>query len=283
LEAFESYAGTHSLLVPTMLVGILEHADRATRDLSSMQTLMSGASAVPASLIRRVVANLECGTSILFGQTEMHGVICQTRLTDSPEDQAETVGQPLPNLEVKIVDPLSGEIVAVGEQGEICCLGYQNMIEYYRLPDESAETIDADGWLHMGDLASMDERGFVKITGRLKDMIIRGGINIYPREIEDLLQTHPAVAEVAVVGVPDEKWGEQLAAVLRLEAGADRPAVDELRMFCRDRMSAHKTPAQWSFVQAMPVTPTGKIQKFVLRDQLAAGVLATEGMSWTSA
>jgi fatty-acyl-CoA synthase len=125
----------------------------------------------------------------------------------------------------------------------------------------------------------MDERGFIKITGRLKDMIIRGGINIYPREIEELLQTHPAVAEVAVVAVPDEKWGEQLAAVIRLNAGADRPSVEDLRAFCRAQMSAHKTPAYWSFVETMPVTPTGKIQKFVLRDQLFAGALPAESVT----
>ena len=203
----------------------------------------------------------------------MHGVISQTRLTDSPEDQAETVGQPLPGLEVKVADPVTGEALPVGEQGEICCRGYRNMIEYYQMPDATREMIDSGNWLHMGDLGCMDERGFIKITGRLKDMIIRGGINIYPREIEELLQTHPAVAEAAVVGVPDEKWGEQLAAVIRLNRVDERPSVDELRAFCRTQMSAHKAPAYWSFVEALPVTPTGKVQKFVLRDRLSAGAL----------
>ena len=268
LEAFETYRGTHTLVVPTMLIALLEHPHREKRDLSSIQTIMSGASAVPATLIRRTVKTLECGTTILFGQTEMHGVISQTRLTDSPEDQADTVGQPLPNLEVKVADPVTGEVMPVGGQGEICCRGYQNMIEYYDLPDATRQTIDSGNWLHMGDLGHMDERGFIKITGRLKDMVIRGGINIYPREIEELLQTHPAVAEAAVVGVPDEKWGEQLAAVIRLNPGAGRPSASDLRAFCRAQMSAHKTPAYWSFVETMPVTPTGKIQKFVLRDQL---------------
>jgi fatty-acyl-CoA synthase len=276
LEAFETYRGTHTLVVPTMLIALLEHPDREKRDLSSIQTIMSGASAVSATLIRRTVKTLGCGTTILFGQTEMHGVISQTRLTDSPEDQAETVGQPLPDLEVKVADPVTGEPLPVGEQGEICCRGYQNMIEYDQMPDATRETIDSDNWLHMGDLGCMDERGFVKITGRLKDMIIRGGINIYPREIEELLQTHPAVAEVAVVGVPDEKWGEQLAAVIRLNPVDERPSVDELRAFCRAQMSAHKTPAYWSLVEAMPVTPTGKVQKFVLRDRLSAGALPIE-------
>ncbi|HVW43408.1 MAG TPA: AMP-binding protein [Amycolatopsis sp.] len=276
LEAVETYRGTHTLVVPTMLIALLEHPDRAGRDLSSIQTIMSGASAVPASLIHHTVSTLDCDTTILFGQTEMHGVISQTRITDSAQDQAETIGQPVPGLEVKIADPVTGEVVPIGIQGEICCRGEQNMIEYYGMPDATRETIDADGWLHMGDLGTMDERGFIRITGRLKDMIIRGGINIYPREIEEFLQTHPAVAEAAVVGVPDERWGEQLAAVVRTAPGAEPPTCEQLRAFCRSNMSAHKTPAYWSFVDAMPVTPTGKIQKFVLRDQLSAGTLPAE-------
>ena len=237
---------------------------------------MNGASAVPATLIRRTVKTLGCGTTILFGQTEMHGVISQTKLTDSPQDQAETVGQPLPDLEGEDRRPRDRGRAASGRAGEICCCGYQNMIECYRMPDATRETIDSAGWLHMSDLGCMDERGFIKITGRLKDMIIRGGLNIYPREIEELPQTHPAVAEAAVVGVPDERWGEQLAAVIRLNLADERPSVGELRAFCRTRMSAHKTPAYWSFVEAMPVTPTGKVQKFVLRDRLSAGVLPIE-------
>jgi len=279
LEALETYRGTHTLVVPTMLLALLEHPDRPRRDLSSIQTIMSGASAVPASLIRRTVATLDCGTTILFGQTEMHGVISQTKITDSTEDQAETIGRPVPGLEVKIADPATGDVLPLGEPGEICCRGEQNMIEYYAMPDATRDTIDTDGWLHMGDLGTMDERGFIRITGRLKDMIIRGGINIYPREIEELLQTHPAVAEAAVVGVPDERWGEQLAAVIRTAPESAQPSIEDLRAFCRANISAHKTPAYWSFVDAMPVTPTGKIQKFVLRDQLSAGTLASETLA----
>ncbi|HWE91763.1 MAG TPA: AMP-binding protein [Pseudonocardiaceae bacterium] len=276
LEAFETYRGTHSLLVPTMLIAVLDHPDRPKRDLSSVRTIMTGATTVPAALIRRTVATLGCQTTILFGQTEMHGVVTQTQLTDSPEDQAETVGQPLPRVEVKISDAITGAAAPLGEQGEICCRGYQNMMGYYQLSDATSATIDADGWLHMGDLGTMDERGFVRVTGRLKDMIIRGGINIYPREIEETLLTHDAIAEVAVVGVPDDKWGEQIAAIIRLATDARRPTVEDLRTFCRALMSAHKTPAFWSFVDTLPATPTGKIQKFVLRDQLATGVLPAE-------
>jgi fatty-acyl-CoA synthase len=273
LELFETYRGTHALMVPTMLIAVLEHPDCATRDLSSVQTMMSGASAVPETLVHRVMDRLGCRFSILFGQTEMHGVISQTRLTDAPADQAGTVGQPLPELEVKIADPLTGEVQPIGAQGEICCRGYQNMLAYYELPDETAATIDADGWLHMGDLGTMDDRGFLKVTGRLKDMIIRGGINIYPREIEELLFTHEEIAEIAVIGVPDEKWGEQVAAVIRPKNLAAPPRAEDLKEWCRERIAAHKIPSQWFFTRNYPMTPSGKVQKFVLRDQVDAGRL----------
>jgi fatty-acyl-CoA synthase len=275
LEAFETYRGTHTLVVPTMLMALLDHPDREKRDLSSIQAIMTGATTVPAALIRRTVETLGTRTTILFGQTEMHGVVTQTRLTDTPEDQAETVGQPLPRIEVKIADPDTGDVQPLGEPGEICCRSYQNMVGYHDMPEETAAAIDADGWLHMGDLGTMDERGFVRVTGRIKDMIIRGGINLYPREIEEVLLDHPAIAEAAVVGVPDEKWGEQIAAIIRLVPGACPPSIDELRVFCRTQMSAHKTPTYWTFTDQLPATPSGKVQKFLLREQLASGQLVT--------
>jgi fatty-acyl-CoA synthase len=274
LEAIETYGATHSLLVPTMLLAVLDHPDRPKRDLSSLQAVMSGAAVVPAALVRRTTETLGCRTTILFGQTEMHGVVSQTRLSDSPEDQAETIGQPLPHLELKIADVVTGDVLPIGEHGEICCRGDQTMIEYYKLPEATSMAIDPDGWLHLGDLGAMDDRGFVRITGRLKDMIIRGGINIYPREIEELLETHPAVAEAAVIGVPDETWGEQVAAVIRIVGGIDRPSIEQLRAFCRAELSAHKTPAYWSFPDAMPRTTTGKLQKFVLRNLVTTGELS---------
>ncbi len=273
LELIESYRGTHGLFVPTMLLGMLEHPDSTTRDLSSLETLWTGAAPVAEALVTRVTEHFHCNLTILFGQTEMHGVISQTRTTDSPADQAGTVGQPLPELEVKIVDPETGEIVAIGEQGEILCRGYQVMLGYYNLPEETAATIEPDGWLHMGDLATMDDRGFIKITGRVKDMIIRGGVNIYPREIEDLLFTHPDLAEAVVVGIPDEKWGEQVGAVLRLKDATRRPHPDDLKAWCRERISAHKTPSLWYFTESYPMTPSGKVQKFVVLEQIAAGDL----------
>jgi fatty-acyl-CoA synthase len=273
LEAFESYRGTHALLVPTMLITVLDHPDRARRDLSSVQTILSGAAAVPAALVRRTMDLLGCRFSILFGQTETHGVISQTRVTDAPEDQAGTVGQPLPQLEVKIADPVTGEPLPLGEPGEICCRGYQNMLGYYALAAETAATVDDEGWLHLGDVGSMDERGYLTITGRIKDMIIRGGMNLYPAEIEEVLMNHPAIETAAVIGVPDEAWGEQVGVVLRLRPTHERPSVDELTVFLRGQLAPHKTPVFWAFREQLPMTPSGKIQKFVLREDVVKGLL----------
>jgi len=273
LRAVEEHAGTHTLVVPTMLIAMLDHPEAQSRDLSSLKTILSGAASVPATLVRRTTSQLGCQFSILFGQTETHGVISQTRVTDSPEDQSETVGQPLPQLEVKIADAVTGEPVSLGTPGEICIRGYQTMRGYYEMPAETAATIDPDGWLHMGDVGAMDARGFLRITGRVKDMILRGGLNLYPAEIEAVLLDHPAVETAAVIGVPDERWGEQVGAVLRIRPGVDRPSVQELAAFVREQIAPHKTPTYWAFVPELPMTPTGKIQKFALREQLDAGQL----------
>ena len=167
----------------------------------------------------------------------------------------------------------TGHPVPLGEQGEICVRGYQTMRGYYEMPRETAATIDPDGWLHMGDIGSMDARGFLKVTGRVKDMIIRGGMNLYPAEIEAALQDHPAIETAAVIGIPDDRWGEQVGAVLRVRAGHDRPAIADLTEFLRGQIAPHKCPAYWSFTDAMPMTPSGKIQKFILRDQATQGTL----------
>jgi fatty-acyl-CoA synthase len=279
LELTETYRGTTMLLVPTMLLAVLDHPDRARRDLSSVQTVLSGASIVPAELVRRTKEELGCGFSILFGQTEMHGVISQTATTDSPEDQSRTIGRPLPQAEVRIVDPATDETLPIGASGEICVRGYQTMDSYFELPDATAAAITAEGWLHSGDLGAMDERGYLTITGRLKDMIIRGGVNIYPREIEDLLASHPKVAEAAVFGVAHPTWGETVNAAIRPVDPAAPPSPDELRAFCRERLAAFKTPANWFLVDVLPATPTGKIQKFALRDRIDAGELVATPLS----
>jgi len=279
LELTETYRGTTMLLVPTMLLAVLDHPDRTRRDLSSVQTVLSGASIVPAELVRRTKEELGCGFSILFGQTEMHGVISQTATTDSPEDQSRTIGRPLPQAEVRIVDPATDETLPIGASGEICVRGYQTMDSYFELPDATAAAITAEGWLHSGDLGAMDERGYLTITGRLKDMIIRGGVNIYPREIEDLLASHPKVAEAAVLGVAHPTWGETVNAAIRPVDPAAPPSPDELRAFCRERLAAFKTPANWFLVDVLPATPTGKIQKFALRDRIDAGELVATPLS----
>jgi fatty-acyl-CoA synthase len=259
--------------VPTMLIAMLEHPDFATRDVSSLRAVLSGGATVPAELVRRFEAALGVRFGIVFGQTEASPVITQTLLDDSPEDKAETIGQPHPHQEVKVIDPLTGDIVAPGTIGEICARGYNTMLGYFEMPDATAEAIDGDGWLHTGDLGTMDERGYLRIEGRLKDMVIRGGENLYPREIEELLFSHPAVAEVAVLGVPDAKWGEELAAVVRRAPGHEDVGEQELRAFVRERLAPQKAPRIWAFVDELPLTPSGKIQKFVLRDRLVGGEL----------
>jgi fatty-acyl-CoA synthase len=259
--------------VPTMLIAMLEHPDFGTRDTSTVRAVLSGGSTVPAELVRKIESTLGVRFGIVFGQTEASPVITQTRLDDSPEDKAETIGRPHPQQEAKVVDPVTGAIVPPGTIGEICSRGYNTMLGYFEMPEATAETIDADGWLHTGDLGTMDERGYLRIEGRLKDMVIRGGENLYPREIEELLFEHPAVAEVAVLGVPDERWGEELAAVVRRAPGHEAVTDQELRSYVRERLSPQKAPRIWAFVDELPLTPSGKIQKFVLRDRLVGGSL----------
>jgi len=280
LELIETYRGTITQVVPTMLTALLNHPDFEKRDTRSMQSLMSGASFVPAQLVTRAKEAFGCPFSIVFGQTELHGVISQTALDDSAEDQSRTIGRPLPLVDVKITDPQSGATVPLGTAGEICARGYQTMLEYFGQPDQTERTLSKDGWLRTGDLASMDNRGYLTITGRLKDMIIRGGENIYPREIEDVLSSHPAVAAVAVVGVPDETWGEQVGAVIVPASSQPVPTPEALRVYCQERLAKFKAPSYWYFVTDLPNTATGKIQKYILRGQIERGELA--GVKTTS-
>ena len=273
LEAIESEGANASLIVPTMIMALLEHADFARRKLDSMRTILTGAAVVPVALVHRTKAAFGCEISILFGQTELNGVVSQTRLDDPVEDQSETLGRPLPHSEVAILDPETGAVQQIAATGEICVRSYQNMRGYYGLDEATQQCIGEDGGLHTGDMGSMDARGYLRIAGRLKDMVIRGGMNLYPREIEDVLFGHPSVAQVSVVGVPDERWGEIVAAViLPADPSCALPVLD-LHHYCRERLSAHKTPALWFVVEGFPLTPSGKIQKFVLQQQIAAGKL----------
>ncbi|MEE9280042.1 MAG: AMP-binding protein [Myxococcota bacterium] len=270
LDLVEEERATLLLAVPTMLVALLENLSVSERDLSSLRAVLSGASTVPAELVKRTREEMGVQFEIVYGQTECSPVMTQTWADDSLEDATQTIGQPLPRTEAAILAPETHEVVALGEIGEICTRGYHVMTGYYDMPEATVEAIDAEGWLHTGDLGSMDERGYLKITGRTKDMIIRGGENIYPREIEDVLFEHPSVAEVAVVGIPDERWGETVAAFVRPAAGESLQEAD-LFAYCRGHLSPQKTPRQWVGLDEFPLTPSGKIQKFILRDRFVAG------------
>ncbi len=273
LEMMEQEKGEFSGAVPTMLIAAMEHPDFGNRDLSSWAGVVSGGAQVPEALVRRIEQTLGLDFTIVYGQTECSPVLTNTYPHDTPEDKGSTVGPPIPHTEIRIVDPETLETVAVGEQGELWARGYFTMIEYFDNPEATAETLLSDGWLRTGDLATMDERGYCRIVGRLKDMIIRGGENLFPVEIEEVLMKHPAIAEVAVIGLPDDTWGEIVAAVLRLDPAADPPSVTALRDYIRSELSPQKTPSRWFTTDAFPLTGSGKIQKYALVAAWEAGEL----------
>ena len=272
LDLIESERATALAGVATVLIALTEDPGFATRDLSSVRAALSGGALVAPELVKQIEDRLGVRFSIIYGQTESSPVITQGRLDDEFEDRSTTIGRPLPQTEVRIVDTATGETVPCGVVGELCTRGYLVMLGYYEMPEATAEAIDADGWLHTGDLASMDDRGHCRIEGRLKDMIIRGGENIFPREIEQRLFSHPAVGDAAVVGIPDDKWGEQVCAFVRAAPGAT-VEKDELDAHVRAELSSYKAPRIWVFVDELPMTPSGKVQKFVLRDRFLAGEL----------
>ncbi|HLL78199.1 MAG TPA: AMP-binding protein [Ktedonobacteraceae bacterium] len=250
--------------VPTMLLAIMQHPDFPKYDLSSLKSVVSGGSPVPVYLMEQVKERIGADATIVFGQTEASAAITLTQQNDSFELKSSTVGVPLPHGEVKIIDPATGEIVPCGERGELCCQGYLVMAGYYKMPDKTAQAIDPDGWLHSGDLATMNAQGYVNIVGRLKDMVIRGGENIFPTEIEEFLIRHPKIADVQVVGVPDKFFGEELLAVVVPRQG-ERLTEAELREYCKGKISHQKIPRYFQFVESYPLTASGKVQKFVLR------------------
>jgi fatty acid CoA ligase FadD9 len=277
LELIETERPAGFLAVPTMLIACLDHPRAAQTDLSSVRVVVSGGAVVLPELVRRVENLFDARVSIVFGQTETSGIITQTAPDDEVADRYTTVGRPLAQTEVKIVDTTTGQAMAPDASGELCTRGYLVMTGYFDNAEATAATIDAEGWLHTGDLASMDRRGYCRITGRLKDMIIRGGENIYPREIEQVLFEHEDVADVAVVGVPDPLWGEQVAAFIRPAEGRT-PDPDRLCAYCRERLAPHKMPRHWVVLDEFPITPSGKVQKYVLRERfLAAAAAGTTG------
>jgi len=252
--------------VPTMFIAELEHPEFAAFDLSSLRTGIMAGSNCPIEVMKKVISQMNASEiTIAYGQTESSPVITQTRTDDAIELRVATVGRALPDVEVKIVDIETGETLPPGKQGELCTRGYLVMKGYYKMPDETAKAIDGDRWLHTGDLAIMDENGYCKITGRIKNMIIRGGENIYPREIEEFLYTHPKISDIQVYGVPDRKYGEQVMAAVILKKGVEM-SEDEVREFCRGKIANYKIPKYVKFVDSYPMTASGKIQKFKMRD-----------------
>ena len=256
--------------VPTMLVSLLESLEQRPYDVSSVDMFSCGGSMVAPELVRNVRQVFGCDFGTLYGQTETSPVITQHFKNDSLDDICNTIGQALPNTEVSIRKIGTNKVAPLETTGEICVRAYCNMIGYHGDDKATRETIDSDGWLHTGDLGAMDERGYVRITGRVKDMIIRGGENMFPAEIENVLMEHPRIAEVAVVGIPDEKWGEVIGCFFRTENN-ELVSVRTLHHFCRNRLSPQKTPTIWCRVDEFPMTGSRKIQKFVIRDRFLKG------------
>jgi fatty-acyl-CoA synthase len=280
LELIEAEKCTNSLIVPTMILALLNHPDMVRRDVSSFNSILSGASNVPAALVLRAKKEFDCEFCIMFGQTESNGPFLETFTTDSIELQTETVGRPTPHAEVRIVDVTTLETQPVNIVGEIWVRGFMTMSGYYGQPEATAAALTKDGWLRTGDLGTMDENGYFKITGRLKEMIVRAGMNLYPKEIENVLFDHPGVAQIAVLGLPDETWGEVVGAVVQAKPGNSLSA-DELYSYCRKNLSPQKTPERWFFVDQYPMTATGKIQKNVLLEWINAGRI--EPVAWERA
>jgi fatty-acyl-CoA synthase len=252
--------------VPTMFIAELEHPEFDRFDLKTLRTGIMAGSNCPIEVMKKVISKMHATEiTIAYGQTESSPVITQTRTDDAIELRVATVGRALPDVEVKIVDIETGETLPPGKQGELCTRGYLVMKGYYKMPDETAKAIDAEQWLHTGDLAIMDENGYCKITGRIKNMIIRGGENIYPREIEEFLYTHPKISDIQIYGVPDRKYGEQVMAAIILKKGVAM-TEGEVRAYCQDKIANYKIPKYVKFVESYPMTASGKIQKFKMRD-----------------
>lgn len=256
--------------VPTMFIAMQNAPDFREFDLSTLRTGIMAGSICPVEVMKRCVNDMHMGeVSIAYGMTETSPVSCQTRVDDDLDRRTATIGRAAPNVEIKIVDPATGETVPRGEPGEFCTRGYSVMLGYWNDEAKTAEAIDADGWMHTGDLAVMREDGYCNIVGRIKDMVIRGGENIYPREIEEFLYTHPDVEDVQVVGVPDEKYGEELCAWVRMRAGAEPLDAAAVKEFATGRLAHYKIPRYVMVVEEFPMTVTGKVRKVEMRERSA--------------
>ena len=266
LETVQAERCTSLYGVPTMFIGELEHPRFPEFNLSTLRTGIMAGSPCPVEVMKRVQSQMHMTeVAICYGMTETSPVSTQTAIDDPLEKRVGSVGKVHPHLEVKIIDPATGEIVPRGTPGELCTRGYSVMLGYWNNEEATRQAIDAARWMHTGDLATMDDEGYVNIVGRIKDMIIRGGENIYPREVEEFLYTHPAVADVQVIGVPDERYGEEVMAWVKLREGA-QVTGEELAAYCRGRIATYKIPRYWKFTDTFPMTVTGKIQKFRMRE-----------------
>jgi fatty-acyl-CoA synthase len=267
LEAVQKERATAVYGVPTMFIAELEHPEFENFDLSSLRTGIMAGSPCPVEVMKKVNTLMHMyEVEIAYGMTETSPVSFQTRVDAPLEKRVSTVGQVHPHLEVKIVDANSGEVVPVGGLGELCTRGYSVMLGYWNNDEATREAIDTARWMHTGDLAVMDEEGYVNIVGRIKDMVIRGGENVYPREIEEFLYTHPKIVDAQVIGVPDPKYGEEIMAWVKLREG-ETATAEELRDFCRDKIAHFKIPRYFKFVESFPMTVTGKIKKFKMREE----------------
>jgi fatty-acyl-CoA synthase len=270
LEAVQDFGGTSLYGVPTMFIAELALPDFASYDLSTLRTGVMAGSLCPIEVMNRVISEMNMkDVAICYGMTETSPVSTMTRGGDTLQQRTETVGRTMPRLESKIVD-LAGEVVERGEIGELCTRGYAVMQGYWNQPDKTAEAIDADGWMHTGDLARMDEDGYVVIEGRMKDMVIRGGENIYPREIEEFLYTHPSIQDVQVIGVPDARYGEELMACIILKPGAEPLDAAAVAEFCRGKLAHYKVPRYVDVRDSFPMTVSGKIRKVEMREEAVA-------------
>jgi fatty-acyl-CoA synthase len=266
LEAVAEERCTSLYGVPTMFIAELEHPDFDSFDLSSLRTGIMAGSPCPEKVMRNVIERMNMdGVTICYGMTETSPVSTQTTAEDELDRRVGTVGRVHPHVEVKIVAPETGRTVERGNPGELCTRGYSVMLGYWEDSERTAEAIDPARWMHTGDLATMDEEGYVKIVGRSKDMIIRGGENVYPREIEEFLYSHEAISDASVYGVPDERYGEAVMVSVILRDGASL-TEDELREFCKGKIAHYKVPRYVAFVDAFPMTVTGKVQKYKMRD-----------------
>lgn len=265
LKTVEDERATALYGVPTMFIAELDHPNFSIYDLSSLRTGIMAGATCPVEVMKKVQTLMHMNeVQIAYGMTETSPVCTQTKIDTPLAKQVGTVGQVHPHVEIKIVDPLTGLVVPIGESGELCARGYIVMLGYWNDPERTAESIDSARWMHTGDLAAMDDEGYLSIVGRIKDMIIRGGENIYPREIEEFLFTHPNIVDVQVIGVPDEKFGEEVMAWIKLKEGT--ATGEEIREFCKGKIAHYKIPKYYKFTDDFPMTVTGKIRKVEMRE-----------------